>query len=155
MTKFVRQYYDDKGRVCTTCLRYLPYLNFHRHSQCVKGYNVVCKECRKPISKNNYANKSLEYNLWHRAKTRAKERNIPFNIEISDIRVPKCCPVFYTKFEVNNHKTCASIDRIIPELGYVKGNIQIISNRANMIKGDASVKDIEKVYKWLLSCEVQ
>lgn len=154
MAKF-HEYSDDLGRVCKVCREYKPYSEFHKHSGCPKGFNTVCKPCRKPLSKQHYASKPPEYHIWHRAKTRAKERNIVFDIEISDIIIPEKCPVFGTKFEVGNHKTCASIDRINPNLGYVKGNIQIISNRANMIKGDANLKEIEQLYIWYKSCEVQ
>jgi hypothetical protein len=157
MTNY-REYYDDSGRVCKKCRKYKPYSEYHKHRQCVNGHNTVCKLCRLPLSKENYKKQTLEYKLWHRAKIRAKEKGIPFNIEISDIIVPEECPIFKTKFEVRNHKTCASIDRVIPKLGYIKGNIQIISNRANMIKADASLEEIKKIYEWLLTqngnCEV-
>lgn len=151
MAKVVGVHYDAWGRVCTECKEYKPYSFFHKHKNCVNGFNVVCKECRKPSSKENYKRQTLEYKLWHRVKHRAKEKGIPFNIEMDDIKIPKVCPVFGTIFEEGNHKTCASLDRIIPELGYVKGNIQIISNKANMIKADASAEDIKKVYEWLLT----
>jgi hypothetical protein len=38
-----------------------------------------------------------------------------------------------------------SIDRIDPERGYVKGNIKIISFRANQIKSDASHQELKLV----------
>lgn len=42
-----------------------------------------------------------------------------------------------------------SIDRLIPELGYVKGNVVVISYKANTIKNNATVDDLEKVLAWL------
>lgn len=42
-----------------------------------------------------------------------------------------------------------TVDRIIPKLGYVKGNVAVISDRANRIKADASVEEITAVAKWL------
>lgn len=158
MAKLERGFYDSWGRVCTECREYKPYALFHKHKNCINGFNVICKECRKPNSKENYKNQTLEYKLWYRAKRRAKEKNVPFNIEISDIVIPNECPIFKTKFIERNHKTCASIDRVIPSLGYIKGNIQIISNRANMIKGDATADEVKMVYEWLKekggACEV-
>jgi hypothetical protein len=34
-------------------------------------------------------------------------------------------------------------------LGYVRGNVTIISNRANRIKNDASLDEVRKVVSWL------
>ena len=35
-----------------------------------------------------------------------------------------------------------TLDKIIPSLGYVSGNIWIISHRANTIKSDASIDEL-------------
>jgi len=42
----------------------------------------------------------------------------------------------------NNPSNQACIDRIIPELGYVEGNVMIISRRANVIKNDATADEL-------------
>jgi hypothetical protein len=36
-----------------------------------------------------------------------------------------------------------SIDRVDPSLGYVRDNVWVISNRANMIKNDATLEELE------------
>ena len=62
--------------------------------------------------------------------------------------IPEYCPVFGFKIEIGHSKTypnTPSLDRIIPDLGYVKSNIWVISHRANKIKNDASIKDLEKL----------
>jgi hypothetical protein len=41
------------------------------------------------------------------------------------------------------------LDRIIPELGYVKHNVVFISNRANSIKNDATERELYDVADWL------
>ena len=42
-----------------------------------------------------------------------------------------------------------ALDRFKPALGYVKGNIYIISFRANRIKGNATLEEIQKVIKYV------
>lgn len=38
-----------------------------------------------------------------------------------------------------------SIDRIIPALGYVKGNVIVVSQRANTIKNNATPEELRRV----------
>jgi len=42
-----------------------------------------------------------------------------------------------------------SVDRIRPELGYVPGNVAVISVKANFIKGNATAAEIRLVAEWL------
>ena len=68
-----------------------------------------------------------------------KSRGLPFDLVVADIIVPEVCPVFGTPFVygVPLHPRAPNVDRIRPALGYVKGNIRVISRRANLIKNDA------------------
>lgn len=126
---------------------------FCNHSGCLDGIDTGrCKKCKSEYEKNRRLTKpNKRQDILNRTKTRAKSRGIPFNLTIEDIVIPPVCPVFGTPFEMGNHKTTASIDRVIPALGYVSGNIRIISNRANMIKGDADAFEIRAVADWLAS----
>lgn len=93
-----------------------------------------------------------EYILYHKAKNRAKKRKLPFNIEIDDIIIPNTCPILHIKLERNSRyrgENTPSLDRIYPEKGYVKGNVQVISWRANRIKNDGTLQDFEKIVKYL------
>lgn len=53
---------------------------------------------------------------------------------------------------MGSHKS-AHLDRIIPELGYIKGNVQWISGRANRIKYDASLDELRAIVAWLERAE--
>ena len=89
---------------------------------------------------------------------RAKKTGIPFDIDaeylIEIFPEDSKCPILGTEFEYgHNSANSASVDRIIPSKGYVKGNVIWISRRANAIKNDASVDELYKVadfYKNLL-----
>ena len=86
-----------------------------------------------------------EYTMYIEAKCRARDNNLPFSIEISDIQIPKVCPLLGIPIELHHTKAndrSPTLDKLLPHLGYVKGNILVISNRANRIKSNASVDEI-------------
>ena len=132
-------------RHCTKCGVEKPHSCFHKHKQCKNGINSVCKECRKPLSSANYAKQSVEYKIWHRAKNRAKVKNLLFDIEIEDIVIPEVCPVLNIPMDV------PSLDRHIPEKGYTKENIFVISNRANTLKNNGTLEEFKKLIVYLES----
>ena len=140
-------------RGCTKCGKIKTLSEFHKHRQCWGGYNSVCKACRVPVSKENYKNNTREYNIWHRAKTRSKASGLEFNLELTDIVIPELCPVFKVPFITGDTDLTPSIDRIDPTKGYIKGNIIIISNKANRIKSNATPEEIMQVAQFF-SCEI-
>jgi hypothetical protein len=91
--------------------------------------------------------------LWRGAKNRASKKGLPFNIEVSDVEIPSVCPVLGIPigvlYSTHNRAQTATIDRVVPHLGYVKGNIRVISFRANMLKCDATADEIEAVLNYV------
>lgn len=67
------------------------------------------------------------------------------------------CPVFKTPFFYGRrpsrkpHYAAPSLDRIDPAHGYEKGNIAVLSWRANAIKRDATADELCAVANWLRS----
>jgi|SRR5579864_2327485 len=93
-----------------------------------------------------------EYRMFDAAKSRAKRLDLSFNIEITDIKIPSHCPILGIPLSVSvqyQSQCSPSLDRIIPKLGYVKGNIQVISQRANVMKNDASLEELEKFANYI------
>lgn len=91
--------------------------------------------------------------LFNRAKIRAKRQGREFSITLADIDVPEFCPVLGLRLEfgVGSPKpNSPSLDRIDSALGYVKGNVRVISFRANTIKTDASVGEVAALYEFLI-----
>lgn len=89
------------------------------------------------------------------ARSRAKTKDLPFDIDGEYLRsiAPSHCPVLGMPLEwsLQRHSghmpNSPSLDRIVPERGYVKGNVWIISYRANQIKSDASHDELKLVAK--------
>src|SRR5665213_1381886 len=91
---------------------------------------------------------TVAYKLWTLAKYRAKEFSIPFNITIEDIIVPLRCPLLNIPLKSNRGgKVLAAgsptLDRVIPSIGYTKGNVWVISAKANRIKSDLTLSELE------------
>lgn len=88
-----------------------------------------------------------------RARSRAKKYGLPFALTSKDIEIPEFCPVLGVKMEWHDKQggspLSPSIDRIQPSLGYVRGNVAVISSRANRIKTDATAEEVQKVADWL------
>lgn len=118
----------------------------------LKNPDVKKKASYKCMVKLREVNPSLY--LWRHLRTRAKTRGLEFNLQVSDIQIPSVCPalgiplVWGTK---NQHDNSPSVDRFDPEKGYVKGNINIISEKANRIKSNATATEIKKVAEWMES----
>jgi len=137
-----------------------------------------CKECNnmrirdnpgkhkqhvnKWLSKNpNYYPKrraaNYALNLWSHAKYRAKERNLEFNITVSDVVIPKMCPVFGKPFvipvssrtSIKDSSFSPTIDRIDNSKGYTKDNSHVISRRANTLKRDATIEELKLIIKYM------
>lgn len=89
------------------------------------------------------------YNMYCNAKKRAKEQGVPFDIYLEDIEIPSICPllgILLIKGKGTYTDNSPTLDKIIPSLGYIKGNIQVISMRANRIKDNASFHEFEMIY---------
>lgn len=87
-------------------------------------------------------------NLLRWAKGRADKQGLNFNLTVEDIEIPELCPVLGIPLIHGVGRPCdnsPTLDKVVPELGYVKGNIIIISNRANRLKSDASFWEMKMI----------
>lgn len=91
--------------------------------------------------------------LLSAAKCRAKEQGLEFNLDISDIVIPEFCPILGIKIQVSSGRgptDCSpSVDRINNNLGYVKGNVAVISFRANSLKSNGLLKEFEAIVSYI------
>jgi hypothetical protein len=107
---------------------------------------LVASKWRKKASENP------RIILWYRAKARAKKKGIPFTISPADIVVPYYCPALGIRLARGTgivQDRSPSLDRINPRLGYIPGNICVISHRANSIKRNATAKEISKILTYI------
>ncbi len=82
---------------------------------------------------------------WRQAKNRSQRKGIEFDIEPSDLIVPDKCPLLEIELVAGvkgNYMNTYSIDRIDSSKGYIKGNVQILSMKANNMKSSANVEEL-------------
>lgn len=115
--------------------------------------NAYLREYRKGEAFQSLPSSSLTAQLIKRAKARAKIKGVPCTITSEDITIPEVCPVFKVpmyKGEGRAHDFSPSIDEVVPGLGYVPGNIQIISLKANMMKQNSTPEQLREFAQWIL-----
>lgn len=89
--------------------------------------------------------------LWGKSKKRAKSDGIEFTLSPDDIVVPTHCPVMgcELRFEkgISDHQP--SLDRVDNSLGYVPGNVRVISWRANYLKKNLTLEQMELMLAYM------
>lgn len=127
-----------------------------RVRQTVKTWRSNNRERRSETERNRRLKSEMSFrkDLLRRLRTNASSRGIPFDLELEDLTIPEHCPVLGIRLEINRERGCRpdsspSVDRIIPVLGYVKGNVQMISSRANRLKQDATVPELEAIVRYI------
>jgi hypothetical protein len=134
-------------KFCVKCESELPLddAHFGRDKNRKSGFYPTCKGCR-----NNY--QSGVRGLLNQARHRAKRQSLPFDLVEQDIHIPSTCPVLGIPLfiGVGSHSSNSpSLDKFIPSKGYVRGNVYVISHRANMLKNDATLKESRLITKWM------
>lgn len=167
-TKKLYREYDESGQIinkeCRLCGTIQPishfYTNSQRTPQNTDGYMYCCKRC----SKQQWHDKAQDPEnrkkwLLDRIKSKCKKLDIPFDLTLDDLVIPEVCPVlgiplkfgiktankFRERRGVQTPDDSPSVDRIFPDLGYIKGNIVIVSYRANNIKTNATPEELQQV----------
>lgn len=102
--------------------------------------------------------KNHEKTILFRAKQRAKQKQFEFNIGVADIIIPSRCPILDIEIIRNKNTSTKvnspSLDRIDNTKGYIKGNIMVISNKANTMKNNATPEELIKFANWILKTYV-
>ena len=174
----------DKTQKCLRCEILKPLTEFYirKDSQKPRG---ECKKCWTKRNNERFREYHINYGREHRAanpqkyaiycrkyklkhperillrgaKSRAKTNNIEFNINELDIIIPEFCPILGIKLEIAEGRgpkdNSPSLDRINNNLGYIKGNVRVISFRANSLKKDGTIEEFQAILKDMLDGRVK
>lgn len=89
---------------------------------------------------------------------KAKTYGWEWSIEFGDLEWPTVCPVLgipLDYFQVGRQENSVSFDRTDSTKGYVKGNVTIMSWRANRIKNDGTLEEHKKIVAYLQHLETK
>lgn len=159
-------------KVCSTCQKNKKDKEFRRRGdnsklrndcrQCEAdktrsrtGTSLVLPETQRDPTNPRDAKEIAMKRMLAGAKSRAQAKGLMFNLHYEDIQIPNLCPVLKIPLIPSEgiSDNSPSLDRMIPYLGYVKGNVKVISMKANRIKTDATSTEIEAVLEYVKSIE--
>ena len=92
------------------------------------------------------------FKMWHNSKRRADRNKWEFTITVDDIVIPARCPVTHIALTVPDGKVVDSmmtLDRIDNTQGYIKGNVRVVSMKANRMKSDLSLEEAGRLLKYM------
>jgi len=127
----------------------------------MKEYKKVWREKNRDkirLYGYEYSQKNPQKILLLSAKHRSIKKGVSCTINEKDIHIPAKCPVLGIPIEkVFNadgkrgaYPNSPSLDRIDNLKGYEKGNIQVISSKANSMKNSATPKELLQFAYWVL-----
>lgn len=164
-------------RRCRKCGKVKELVEFIPNKDCSEGRTHECHSCENTYQRNKYQ-ENIEHERA-RAKRKYKRRRtnnpIPMIARAArDNIIKKCkntgvpidltltiddyialytesCHICGKKYDLTNHDLKPTIDKLIPSLGYVRGNINVICTRCNRIKYNASPEELYAIADWIKS----
>lgn len=152
---------------CSKCQIEQHIDHFHKRKDRSGGYRAECRLCSQERSRlyrqnhraelsdqNKERNSDVKYRLLRSCKQSASRRGLEFSITADNLEIPAQCP--YLGVQLTNvlgegfQDYNPSIDRIDNTLGYVPGNVEIISVLANKMKSSATPLDLLRFAKGVL-----
>lgn len=147
----------DSTRHCLECKRLREKERYQADPKA-----ILLRRTLRPIppsqtreGRNSWTQRNPERCMLHSARVNAKRGDFPCSIALTDIVIPEFCPLLGIRIERSTtgrrNDASPSLDKIKPELGYVRGNVWVISWRANRIKNNATLQELQMITERLAS----
>ena len=113
-------------------------------------HRARCRGCNSAYMRSYLAIRRKERPIaamLSRARSRAQRSGIEFSLELQDISIPEFCPVLGIPIRIGEGRQAGSpsLDRIVPSWGYMPDNVRVISDHANRLKSDHSLKKLREL----------
>lgn len=151
---------NTEKKVCTRCKleKLITVFQKGRKGTSREYMFSYCNTCRYEQVNERHENNFESYLKLIIGQARRRNKNIPHNIdskymlEIYNVQKGKCLytnEILDYKLGKGKQRNTLSIDKIVPKLGYVKGNVAFCSMRANAIKSDLTLEELKQwIPKW-------
>jgi hypothetical protein len=143
-------------RWCSRCKRYRINEVFSANANKYDGLANYCRPCKSEYERNR-RRKNPVASRRGQLRESAKKRGLDFDLsrdDLLELELPERCPVLGITIDYEAmsgrgpHDAYPSVHRINPEIGYVHGNIMVISARANRILNNATLEELTKCAEW-------
>jgi len=169
----------DKSSAARAAAKLAGEPRYKSQNECIRGHLAerytaggACVECTRETNRRLHAERGEERRQYMRtrgnvarkdratwaaevlrvARARARKIGVEFDIRPEDIELPDTCPALGVRLVYDQLEPRAlrpSLDRTDNSKGYVRGNVRVISCRANQIKNDASSAELELVLAYV------
>jgi len=136
---------------CVKCEAQKPLSDFYVNKASGDGRLAHCKACHTEYIRKRRAEDPVEF-LLAGCRTRAKKEKVPCTITSADLPRPTHCPVLGIKLNYKGtgrgygaKEDAASVDRVISRKGYVPGNVNIVSWKANRAKAFLTPAELQRM----------
>ena len=115
----------------------------------------LCSHINEPIARRRYKRRDPWGYYLTQLRKNAKRRGLEFSITKADLEpLPEFCPVLgmrlnYFGGENGPIPDAASVDRHDSRIGYIPGNVTVMSARANMLKSNASAEELQMLTEYM------
>ena len=140
-------YEETKTKRCLHCKSVLKSKCFYKSVADIDGLQSWCIGCLK----KRYRKDPIRQLLVN-AKSRAKKAGMEFSLNREDVLIPDTCPVLGIPIAIGDrgrYDNSPSLDRVDNSRGYTPDNVLVISWRANTLKRDAQIEELEKVIVYM------
>jgi hypothetical protein len=146
---------------CNTCGVKKSLSEFYQRAEDDNKHMALCKPCANARTRKNYrttkaTKQGHALQIFNKRKNAARREGILFDIDFEymfSLPSENCAilnmPLSWCELSDKPRDNTPSIDKIIPEKGYVKGNVAWVSYRANSLKGNGTLDEHAAIVEYI------
>jgi len=146
-----KEYYQKNKEKIKAAVKSYRERNKEKVSEKTKSWAQLNPEKMRAYRKK-YEEENPVITLLRNCRGRARREGFPCDLDsayLLSLEVPQVCPVLGIPINESSRDNKPSLDKIIPELGYVKGNVAFISMKANRLKNESTLQELKAIVSYI------